>query len=578
MSANQRLFNLSFVFIALLSQGCLERPKEKLPATGTSAVLSNLTGLTLKEKKQESLFGVSFHMHKAGTVSHADAKGTVSPYLESKSTECIVNSNEVGVGNSSNDILCWLEGKELDLTFHGVELELQVPPGMCNYITVEPFWFWSWQPGQSTYTVVQNIVSEDCNNASTGAAADWNCLGGSDAGPYYQDNAGNYPWSNAAGFGCKELYDSYNRTNAGKLEGNKLCLFDHSQGDEDDTKGPNCDTGTVKYVTINWTKITGTNDCEASDPVVTEVKCGGKTANCAAGPGEAFSKNTSGFPNKVYYNALEGGLLSKLAVKGGGESVIGSPTNLSISNFTRACSAETEATTRLGVGQESGVLNTDYYAKRLQEYPNSGGLSTLNAAEYDAYLSQFLSAAEITTFKTDIQKDAGGAYPTTVTAIRDPFFRAPGGSPRPFYTWTCLDESEDIKARIRLQIRSWDRTFDASTDNINQVYPITSSVNKMDFGGSETFPDSGHSPWDDIHDWDDASLATGFNDLGQHFWHDTQIVGGATTNVFENNVNCHAPSNVYPDGDGNRNDGHFYFMNFTPSITATVTNSSGTEE
>ena len=47
---------------------------------------------------------------------------------------------------------------------------------------------------------------------------------------------------------------------------------------------------------------------------------------------------------------------------------------------------------------------------------------------------------------------------------------APGYQAQPFYTFNCLDAARDLKARIRLQVRDWDRVFTAGHD-IDKTIP-----------------------------------------------------------------------------------------------------------
>jgi hypothetical protein len=79
-----------------------------------------------------------------------------------------------------------------------------------------------------------------------------------------------------------------------------------------------------------------------------------------------------------------------------------------------------------------------------------------------------------------------------------------GGGESPFYEFTCLDAAKDIKARIRLTVREWNRTF-----RINDIYdlvvgpPITPS--KMNDISAPVFGTS----YNNVLDWDDDYTAIG---------------------------------------------------------------------
>lgn len=75
-----------------------------------------------------------------------------------------------------------------------------------------------------------------------------------------------------------------------------------------------------------------------------------------------------------------------------------------------------------------------------------------------------------------------------------------GGGENPFYEFTCLDAAKDIKARIRLVVREWNRTFRIN-DLINDVLPVKMNTNAVDplFG----------STYNQIQDWDNVYSQAG---------------------------------------------------------------------
>ena len=85
---------------------------------------------------------------------------------------------------------------------------------------------------------------------------------------------------------------------------------------------------------------------------------------------------------------------------------------------------------------------------------------------------------------------------------------APYGATQPFYTFNCLDGAKDIKARIRLIVRDWNKTFKVNSaidfDLPGALANGTALMNNTDvvFGKSNN----------DYYDWDDAynGAAAGF--------------------------------------------------------------------
>jgi len=75
-----------------------------------------------------------------------------------------------------------------------------------------------------------------------------------------------------------------------------------------------------------------------------------------------------------------------------------------------------------------------------------------------------------------------------------------GGGESPFYEFTCLDAAKDIKARIRLVVREWNKTFKIDS-LINDVIPTNMNITTVDpiFGSS----------YNQYRDWDDNYSGNG---------------------------------------------------------------------
>lgn len=89
---------------------------------------------------------------------------------------------------------------------------------------------------------------------------------------------------------------------------------------------------------------------------------------------------------------------------------------------------------------------------------------------------------------------------------------SPFAEESPYYEFTCLDAAKDIKARIRLSVREWNRTF-----RINDIYDLIATGNtvptlipkKMNDISSPIFGTS----YNNVLDWDDNYTATGVADI-----------------------------------------------------------------
>lgn len=145
------------------------------------------------------------------------------------------------------DLQCLLNIQEADLFFNDLNLEINLPAGMCKYYVEYPYWYWNRQPGIGPATLAATITG--------GTLAD--CTADGVAGTVATD-----------GSRCSVQEGEFDATGAFK------CLYDYSTLTGTNV-GPNCCSGDyVKTVTTNGT------------PATTSGKYGGKVGNCAAGPGK----------------------------------------------------------------------------------------------------------------------------------------------------------------------------------------------------------------------------------------------------------------------------------------------------
>ena len=120
---------------------------------------------------------------------------------------------------------------------------------------------------------------------------------------------------------------------------------------------------------------------------------------------------------------------------------------------------------------------------------------------------------------------------TKTKLAADPFLGVGGARVNPFYTFYCLDRAYEIKARIRMVVRDWDRVFTSGTSNLelisdSNLTPVTNRT--QDLPQSEVeFPDDpgDFNLYNDKDDWDvlvwmqrsDLS-GSGTYDPGFTFW------------------------------------------------------------
>lgn len=225
-----------------------------------------------------------------------------------------------------------------------------------------------------------------------------------------------------------------------------LCYGDYTSDD-----GPNCDEGEITVVTYttvvdNETTIDPFLGCELSSTTqtaTTKIQCGGKKSNCLGGP----------ITDIVPAAARELGFDS---------TVIASTTGLSKTY---------EITSPFDSGDVTNLRNANSVAN--------------NSC-------------------TDTRAQANTLYSSlaSTSSINSPF-----GARSPFYEFFCLDAAQDVKARIRVNVRDWNRTFNI-LDSITSLIPAKMNDNTAPVFGT-TY--NNRTDWDDdFSNYDgDGDVTTG---------------------------------------------------------------------
>jgi hypothetical protein len=205
--------------------------------------------------------------------------GATSDYTYSGSfsynTKCKVDVTSTDV--TTKDILCYVEAEELDLYFHGMTLQFNVPSTSCDYFRFMPPYYFKYPAGT-----------------------------GPGATRYYTDALG-------------ATVDEINAPG-----GVPTCLYDYSKSA---VPGPNCCFG-------KYSASVGTWDATAGAPTYTNsiVDWGGKAANCLSCPAmDTQVKDAGGFPIADLYFVKGTGLNSTYEIKSPLSKGLGS--NVHIANY-----------------------------------------------------------------------------------------------------------------------------------------------------------------------------------------------------------------------------------------------------
>lgn len=209
-------------------------------------------------------------------------------------------------------------------------------------------------------------------------------------------------------------------------------------GNYETVGGPNCDEGSVNIQEETYAIDSGTGLCTLSTTTTSILSCAGKKTNCLQGPVRD--------------------VLTDAQIKAGWRSLLYSSSAGTTVNSS--FSAPFDSLDLTNIRAANGTVNNKC-------------LSTNNDA------------------------DAWASYMNGKSATDNPF----GNGANPYYIVNCLNAAKDIKARIRIVVRDWNKTFKIS-DNIDTNFlPATlpsgaTLMNNVDvvFGKSNN----------DYYDWDDA--------------------------------------------------------------------------
>ena len=207
---------------------------------------------------------------------------------------------------------------------------------------------------------------------------------------------------------------------------------------------PNCDEGSLTYYSETYSQDATTGSCTLSAaPVLNTVNCSGKRINCISGA----VKDTLG------------------------------AASLELGNRNQIISAS------------SGINFTYTHASPISKGDELTNIRLANGTVSNQCTS---SAADTLAWKNA----------TALTSNRrvSPF----ASDSNPFYTVSCLDAAQDVKARIRVIVRDWDRTFNIENDIFNQSFTVP-PANMNNIANDPIF----NSPYNDIDDLDNNYSGTG---------------------------------------------------------------------
>lgn len=491
------LFALCFIW------SCTENVSEKLSASPKkSSTVSNVSEKYVLSLTNDMSANFTHHLHAAGD-STAECKLSFASLPETE--DYVKSDRDVALD-------CILDVGETDLFEQGFKISLDISEGMCEYVNVQPFNFYKFQPGFSR----KRYYEVDCEDAACNS---------SKCGVIFKT------WVDGDADGYVDFSELSNPVESEDLV--KGCYFKHENREDTfyadiNNDLPNCDEGYYEVVKPHHTGSTSDASCAAeldadileANLAATKTSCDGKIRNCLEGPGEDFGiDDYPNYTSLIYYNETLSAINKSYSIQS--PRARGYYTNMLLANFNRSCAGTNDGNggvkTFHDIGTTSHIGNSNYASETDDGQGDANDIySSTDFAGYLAETWARTASAEPDGYAGFTTTSAAGNFLIGTFGIDDdgdnridaiPYatgpFRGYNLGVRNYYSFDCLDNARDIRAKIRLFVREWDRKFDKTSDEsvINVISDKTAAYTAalMDNQG---YLDDDQS-WNDILDWDD---------------------------------------------------------------------------
>jgi hypothetical protein len=385
----------------------------------------------------------SYVLHREGQGLGGSNCKVFGPQLIDDPTDPNYNQAIYGL----NDIVCLFEGGESDLFNQGIDFDIKAGNGMCEYVQYVPFSYQGFLPGASNREIViydEFTDADKCDDTTDGAPGSLTMTG--PAGYVTSGDASLFAGGEAmAGRAFGGTYCQSGDC-VSSQEASAVCTYDYSQIDP---SFPNLDSGSIDVRTVSCTHEEGEDTDDPADGIpnsrrcictITEpttIDCGGGSLNGLAGA--KVSSDLDVAESSLIIQSYDG------ILSGGSVRNVASP-----------------------ISRQYG--SNRYLANYIdsRNYASSVANSCIGSPYHmDSYASV-----------GNLVEDANGRNNRTAwdnySSFLDPFGQSASGLYSNYYTFNCLDAGYDIKARIRVLVRDWDREF------LPEDHAVTSLINGMD--------------------------------------------------------------------------------------------------
>lgn len=529
------LINALTMGTLILSTACQEKVAPELSSAGASAGSTTTSGsgggaaathnftLTLGETPTAGTDAskLNYQIHKVNDLVSSSCK-----------VEDVLDVPDVL--DATRDITCFVEAEEWALYYNGIGFDISSDAETCDYIIYQPYYFQQFQPGLTARQTGKPrvMLAFTCDADATGVLGAQPIPSGAGS---FGANASAYTTANDLCGKVFNIVDDGSSEEWGELDltatdtpvvrqdtMQKYCSFDHGRFGQlsSEAAKPNCDEGSIHLFVANIT----TTDTDADNVVdtllvansVIEHQCGGNFRSCSAGPMVDELKDSyinNGFTLRFTQTGEEATSVNYNVPSPYSKEL---KTNQSIANFTRQCSGVSLWNTDASFTASANSYNPDIIA----EYAELGTDTSLTQEQIDGM--------DVIILGDDPFR--AGLDPSYAAANNLSKYDTTELSAQPHYQFVCLDKAFDIKARIRVAVREWNKNFNIATTSlayVSDVYKDGLTTAQMDATNIQTVPYGPYINYNDRKDWDDFLR-----------WDDTGGTASCTTSFMD-------------DGDGN---------------------------
>ncbi len=490
--------------LAMLA-ACNEKIAPELADPASTTTTSGSSGGGPTVVVADNIFKLELGTTPTNGVAPADLGYTLHKANEAGTVKCQVeNVTDVpDTLDSTRDITCMMEAEEAALYYNGYNIKAVGDAGTCNFISATPYTYYQYQPGVSARMdgSPREVVKFVCTDTAkqlhgsavlhTDATSSFGAnISGSTTVTELCGKYANIDGTSAEAFGSLDL--SATTTPITLASDSDLCSFNYKD------VGVNCDEGQVRVHTVSVSSavVATVDTLTAIDGGSVLIDCGGKVKNCIGGA----APKIVGEENFIDLGKTL--IISQIPSTGGSNDVISLEADVSresnfyFSNFLRQCSGLPNFTTAANFNTGT-VFSPGYDADVMEEYARLG--TTLpGTQEKDFTHGQF----DVITLADDPFRAGIPDADITIGDLREQWSNS-NMQARPFHSFECLDQALDVKARIRLVVREWNRNFSPTTQEFRYISDVFSGTAKMDAGAAQTNNYLVYDQFNDIADWDD---------------------------------------------------------------------------